>query len=254
MTAKNSVEAGNDHLMALLGHTRQMVAANRVPADKASDFLGALSEAMNDTAACLEEVAETVAVAFMENADAASGADTPEEAPKRHPRTSKLREALRANFDIDPESMPLPAVVQASRYVAPKRGVGRPRKDIEPVVLTPEQMAFDHDFLARHPVLEGITVENSIGATHLTVIFDGKKLKMIKRHLETYGINFDDYKRIYSLPDDYPSVASGYAGERRKHAIRQGLGTPKVPKGTRKKATVEVAVIDIPAEKATAAA
>jgi predicted transcriptional regulator len=98
-------------------------------------------------------------------------------------------------------------------------------------VLTPEQLTFDKDFLEKHPVLEGLTEANSIGEDVLTVLFDGKKLKMIGRHLWTrYDITMDDYRRIYKLDAKYPSCAPGYRGERRGHAKRQGLGTAKVPK------------------------
>ena len=79
--------------------------------------------------------------------------------------------------------------------------------------------------------MPGLTPENAIGHGEITVLFDGKRLKMIGRHLRTrYGLSFADYKRIYGLPDDYPSCAPGYAAERSRHARNQGLGTAKVPK------------------------
>nr|WP_250808538.1 MucR family transcriptional regulator [Neorhizobium tomejilense] len=240
MNTKNSVEAGNDHLETLINYTRRMVKANRIAAEKAPEFLVALSEAMTSTVARFQDVVETV-TAVSGTEVAAHGVH--EVAATKHPRTAKLRQKLLENKEVAPESVPLPAVVIAQRYVAPKRTVGRPRKDAPPVVLTPEQLAFDRDFLAKYPPINGLDATNSIGRGKITVLFDGKKLKMIKRHLKTkYGISFDDYKRIYSLPDNYPSVAPGYSSERRKHAIRQGLGTDKVSKAPKTEVTAEKVV------------
>lgn len=246
MTAKNTVELGNAHLDALMSYTREMVAANRVPAERAPEFMCDLSESI--MAAVNRHEVKTVALP--ENTVAPKNkkdrntmtTETPVNNGKvrKFAKTAKMREKLLADAVAAADDSPLPAFAQAQRYIAPKRGVGRPRKDAAPVVLTPEQQAFDRAFLEAYPVREGMTAENSVGYDKITVIFDGKRLKMIKRHLETkYGITFEDYLRIYSLPADYPSVAPGYADERRKHAKRQGLGTEKVPKIKSKEDTVK---------------
>ena len=60
---------------------------------------------------------------------------------------------------------------------------------------------------------------------------DGKKLKMLKRHLMTrYGMTPDDYRAKWGLPADYPMVAPNYAEQRRTLAKSIGLGTKRTAK------------------------
>jgi predicted transcriptional regulator len=104
-----------------------------------------------------------------------------------------------------------------------------------------EQAKADAAFRAKYPIAKGVTVKNSQGSELLTVLMDGKRLKMIKRYLEAnYGITFEDYKRIYGLPEDYPSCTSSYRAIRKGHALNQGLGTLRVPKGSRSPSTSNV--------------
>ena len=57
---------------------------------------------------------------------------------------------------------------------------------------------------------------------------DGKKLKMLKRHLMThYGMTPDQYRAKWGLPNDYPMVAPNYAEQRRTLAKAIGLGTKR---------------------------
>ncbi|MCS4088628.1 MucR family transcriptional regulator [Rhizobium sp. BK176] len=248
MAVQASVDIGNAHLEVLMGYTRTMVAANKVQAENAPAFMNALSEAMMATVSKFEAVADAVAKAAemandagdkqssravadkkktSKNKTEASSGDKEAKVPK-YAKTAKMRAALTADGPI---SEKLPAVVAAYRFVAPKRGVGRPRKDAPVPVLTEEQLAFDKDFLEKHPVLEGLTEANSIGEDKLTILFDGTKLKMINRYLWTkHGITVEDYRRIYGLDPKYPSCAAAYREERRRHARRQGLGTDMVPK------------------------
>lgn len=54
---------------------------------------------------------------------------------------------------------------------------------------------------------------------------DGKKLKMLKRHLRsTYNMSPDEYRARWGLPPDYPMVAPNYAAQRSEFAKRIGLG------------------------------
>ena len=71
---------------------------------------------------------------------------------------------------------------------------------------------------------------------------DGKKLKMLKRHLSTsYGMSPDDYRAKWGLPADYPMVAPNYAAQRRELAKKIGLGRkPNSGRGKRKKLSVSV--------------
>ncbi|MBV7256300.1 MucR family transcriptional regulator [Pacificimonas sp. WHA3] len=73
-----------------------------------------------------------------------------------------------------------------------------------------------------------VSVRASIKPDYIVCLEDGKKLKMLKRHLMTsYGMTPDDYRRKWNLPSDYPMVAPNYAKQRRELAKKIGLGTKK---------------------------
>ena len=57
---------------------------------------------------------------------------------------------------------------------------------------------------------------------------DGKKLKMLKRHLmSAYGLTPEQYRERWGLSSDYPMVAPNYAQHRSTLAKKIGLGTGK---------------------------
>ncbi|MET0241570.1 MAG: MucR family transcriptional regulator [Sphingobium sp.] len=73
-----------------------------------------------------------------------------------------------------------------------------------------------------------VSVRASIKPDYLVCLEDGKKLKMLKRHLMThYQMTPDDYRAKWSLPADYPMVAPSYAEQRRSLAKKIGLGTAR---------------------------
>jgi predicted transcriptional regulator len=84
-------------------------------------------------------------------------------------------------------------------------------------------------------VLEpAVPVRNSVKRDYIVCLDDGKKLKMLKRHLMThYGMTPDDYRAKWGLPADYPMVAPAYAEQRRELAKAIGLG--RAPGSGRKK-------------------
>lgn len=70
-----------------------------------------------------------------------------------------------------------------------------------------------------------VSVRASIKPDYIVCLDDGKKLKMLKRHLMThYGMTPDDYRAKWGLPADYPMVAPNYAEQRRTLAKKIGLG------------------------------
>lgn len=70
-----------------------------------------------------------------------------------------------------------------------------------------------------------VPVGESVFPDYLVCLEDGKKLKMLKRHLRTmYNMTLEEYKRKWGLPADYPSVASNYAKRRSELAREIGLG------------------------------
>lgn len=71
-----------------------------------------------------------------------------------------------------------------------------------------------------------VPVKRSIFPDHIVCLEDGKKLKMLKRHLKTaYDMTPDEYRERWGLPADYPMVAPNYAEHRSKLAKKIGLGT-----------------------------
>lgn len=100
-----------------------------------------------------------------------------------------------------------------------------------------------------------VSVRASIKPDYIVCLEDGKKLKMLKRHLMThYQMTPDQYRAKWNLPRDYPMVAPNYAEQRRGLAKKIGLGRkpkaaasaapapakvskPAAPKRPRKKAS-----------------
>jgi predicted transcriptional regulator len=84
------------------------------------------------------------------------------------------------------------------------------------------------------PLEPAVPIRNSVKKDHIVCLEDGKKLKMLKRHLMThYGMTPDDYRTKWGLPADYPMVAPDYAEVRRTLAKKIGLG--RAPGSGRKK-------------------
>jgi predicted transcriptional regulator len=73
-----------------------------------------------------------------------------------------------------------------------------------------------------------VSVRSSIKPDFIVCLEDGKKLKMLKRHLMThYQMTPDDYRQKWGLNSDYPMVAPNYAEQRRSLAKKIGLGTKR---------------------------
>ena len=73
-----------------------------------------------------------------------------------------------------------------------------------------------------------VPVRRSITPDYIICLEDGKKLKMLKRHLKTsYNMTPDQYRERWGLPADYPMVAPNYAKQRSRLAKQIGLGTSR---------------------------
>lgn len=90
------------------------------------------------------------------------------------------------------------------------------------------------------PVVEvlpepAVSIRASIKPDYIVCLEDGKKLKMLKRHLMThYNMTPDQYRARWNLPADYPMVAPNYAEKRRELAKKIGLGRKPGQKRGRK--------------------
>lgn len=73
-----------------------------------------------------------------------------------------------------------------------------------------------------------VSIRASVKPDYIVCLEDGKKLKMLKRHLMThYQMTPEQYRAKWNLPADYPMVAPNYAEQRRSLAKKIGLGTKR---------------------------
>jgi predicted transcriptional regulator len=117
--------------------------------------------------------------------------------------TAQIVSAHVSNNSVSPDA--LPSLIQ--EVYKTLAGVGK-----EPVV-------------ADRP-LPAVPVKKSVFPDHIVCLEDGKKLKMLKRHLKTaYNMSPESYRERWGLAADYPMVAPNYARQRSRLAKEIGLGT-----------------------------
>jgi predicted transcriptional regulator len=119
--------------------------------------------------------------------------------------TVGLAAAFLANNEVGADELPavLKKAFSAIVEVAREAGSARNRSSLTPFV----------------------PIEESIHEDYIICLEDGKKLQMLKRHLNTsYNMTVAQYKEKWGLPSDYPVVAPGYAKKRSEIAKSAGLG------------------------------
>jgi len=78
---------------------------------------------------------------------------------------------------------------------------------------------------AKSELIPAVSIKKSVTPEFIVCLEDGKKLKMLKRHLKTvYDLSPDEYRAKWGLPADYPMVAPNYAKARSEMATKLGLG------------------------------
>ena len=71
-----------------------------------------------------------------------------------------------------------------------------------------------------------VPIKKSVHPDYVVCLEDGRKLKMLKRHLKTaFNLTPEEYRERWGLPADYPMVAPNYARQRSSLAKKIGLGT-----------------------------
>lgn len=135
--------------------------------------------------------------------------------------TAQIVSAHVANNPIQPDA--LPALIQSVFKTLAGAGKEAP----EPAKLDP-----------------AVPIKKSVFPDHIVCLEDGKKLKMLKRHLATsYNMTPQQYRERWGLPHDYPMVAPDYAKHRSALAKEIGLGrkpaetTESAPRAVRKPGT-----------------
>ena len=82
------------------------------------------------------------------------------------------------------------------------------------------------------PPTPAVPIKKSVTPDYIVCLEDGRKLKMLKRHLRTaYNMTPEDYRRRWGLPADYPMVAPNYAAKRSALAKKIGLGRTDTSEG-----------------------
>ncbi|PYD62777.1 transcriptional regulator [Gluconacetobacter entanii] len=75
------------------------------------------------------------------------------------------------------------------------------------------------------PQQPAVPIKKSVFPDYIICLEDGKKLKMLKRHLDrAYGMTPDQYREKWGLPPHYPMTAPNYAAKRSALAQQSGLG------------------------------
>lgn len=75
-----------------------------------------------------------------------------------------------------------------------------------------------------------VPIRKSVFPDYIICLEDGRKLKMLKRHLKAaYNMTPEDYRTKWGLPASYPMTAPGYAEHRSTLAKENGLGRKKEP-------------------------
>ena len=70
-----------------------------------------------------------------------------------------------------------------------------------------------------------VPIKKSVTPDFIICLEDGKRCKMLKRHLmSSFGLTPDEYRAKWGLPADYPMVAPNYAKQRSDLALKLGLG------------------------------
>ena len=81
---------------------------------------------------------------------------------------------------------------------------------------------------ARKPA---VAIKKSVAPNYIVCLEDGRRLKMLKRHLKAaYGLTPEEYRQRWNLPTDYPMVAPRYAQQRSQFAKKTGLGKNRANK------------------------
>ena len=82
-----------------------------------------------------------------------------------------------------------------------------------------------------------VPIKKSIHPDYLVCLEDGKKLKMLRRHLRvSFGLTPEQYRAKWGLPVDYPMTAPNYTAGRSAFAKKVGFGTKKARAAARARA------------------
>jgi predicted transcriptional regulator len=111
-----------------------------------------------------------------------------------------------------------------------------PANQISELITTVHQTLMHIDEKPPEKLKPAVPTNKSIKPDYIVCLEDGKRLKMLKRHLRTsYALSPEEYRQKWGLPNDYPMVAPKYAAQRSELAKKIGLGKSR-RKGRKKAA------------------
>ncbi len=100
-----------------------------------------------------------------------------------------------------------------------------PPGDLPHLIRTVHEALMRPDQVASSRPEPAVPIKKSVKPDYVICLEDGRKLKMLKRHLRTaYNMSPDEYRKKWGLPSDYPMVAPKYAAVRSELAKKIGLG------------------------------
>ena len=96
---------------------------------------------------------------------------------------------------------------------------------IESIFATSQQLATGDVHAPAVELVPAVPIKKSITREYIICLEDGKKLKMLRRHLSSaFGMTPEQYREKWGLKPDYPMVAPAYAELRQMLAKKIGLG------------------------------
>jgi len=111
-----------------------------------------------------------------------------------------------------------------------------PTNQLSELITSVHQALTNMDEKLPETLKPAVPKKRSVTPDYIVCLEDGKKLKMLKRHLRTsYNLSPEEYRKKWGLLDDYPMVAPKYAAQRSKLAKQIGLGKSR-RKGRKKAA------------------
>ena len=111
-----------------------------------------------------------------------------------------------------------------------------PSGDLSQLIWTAHEALKSLDQATSSPPEPAVPIKKSVTPDYVICLEDGKKFKMLKRHLRNdYDMSLDEYRQRWRLPSDYPMVAPEYAARRSELAKKIGLGRKKGWKKVRAK-------------------
>jgi predicted transcriptional regulator len=126
-----------------------------------------------------------------------------------------------SNIENDTSSLELVSKI-VSAYVSNN---SLPPSEIPHLIETVHGALKSQDHTASSPPEPAVPIKRSVTSNYVICLEDGKKLKMLKRHLRNaFDMSPDEYRKRWGLPGDYPMVAPEYAARRSELAKKIGLG------------------------------